>query len=747
MTAIDDAVQQLTRHQGLKRVGTPTANQEYVDIEVDVAVELPGRAREARVSATGVRAVETCVLRFNGAWPISAPRVLLRQDFPLDQPHINPHTPGTLVSPCLFDGSLDELLHRFGLDGIVDQLIDWLHRAAGGTLIDAAQGWEPMRRDSCPSTVVFSAERLIAATNPGSIVVIESQYFTTRTLRGIHATLNPALTANPALLFDQENLKGAEDDFAHGSAAAFVARASRVGDKYRPDAVHDYPSLLAFADAFGIDAKALQSAIDDYFRRSILSPRPHQDARAWSHGLYAIVVLLIERPMALIGAAGRTVEVIPYVIRFDIALQTPLVQAASVQPSSHAHALSPELLARTSGLSLDRISIPLTLIGCGSLGSKIAMHLGRAGLGGVTFVDSEMLAPHNIARHALVPRDGRAVGLQYKADLLKDAFKQLSHGNCRSFRSDAVEMLLDPDLFKAIIPKGPSLIVDATASLKVLAASVVPNELDRIPARLLRTSLYGQGRCGVALLESQGRSCRVDDLTAYLFELCRSNPQLLAQMAGDSTELTRVFVGDNCRSLTAKMSDARLSRAATLIALQLERWVTRLPDDAHVGIGVADFDNIGMTWSCHRLGATTVVSVKEEGGWQVRVLKPVVDAIQRDVERWSPKETGGAVIGRTDYTNRTIAIAGLVEAPPDSIREKTRFILGTDGLMQSLRRAHADSLGYLSFIGTWHSHPAGGPHSGIDRRTLAKIAECGDGMPVVSLIWTPKGYACAVDRW
>lgn len=747
MTAIDDAVEQLARHRGLKRVGRPTAGHGYIDVEVDVAVELPGRARESGKSATGVRAIEPCLLRFGRGWPVSAPIVLLRESFPLDLPHINPHIPGTRVSPCLFDGSMDELLHRFGLDRIIDQLIEWLHRAAGGTLIDSSQGWEPMRRDSCPSTVVFSAERLIATAVAGTITTIESQYFTTAALGGIHSTLNPALTAKPAILFDQHLLKGAEDEFAYGSAAAFIVRAPGVCTKYQPDAVHDFASLLTFAEVFGIDPKALKDAIDDYYRRSVLSSRPDQDARDWSLGMYAIVVFLVERPVALIGAPGRRVEVIPYVIRFDIRREAPVEQHPSVQPSSHAHALSPELLARTSGLSLDRAAVSLVLLGCGSLGSKVAMHLGRAGLGGVTFVDSEMMSPHNVARHALIPREGRNVGLQYKADLMKDAFQQLSHQDCRSFRADAVELLQTPDKFKEIIPNKPTLIVDATASLKVLAASVVPNALDKSNARLLRTSLYGQGRCAVALLESQARTCRVDDLTSQLFELCRSNSELRTQMAGDTTELSRVFVGDNCRSLTARMSDARLSRGATLIGLQLERWLTNLPEGAQVGIGITDADNVGMSWSCQPMAATTVVSIREEGGWQIRVLSPVIEAIQRDVDRWSPSETGGALIGRIDYTSRSIIIAGLVEAPSDSVREPARFVLGTEGLTKSLREAHAESLGYHAFIGTWHSHPTGGPHSRIDRQTLSHIAEYAGGLPVVSLIWTPKGYECAVERW
>jgi hypothetical protein len=68
-------------------------------------------------------------------------------------------------------------------------------------------------------------------------------------------------------------------------------------------------------------------------------------------------------------------------------------------------------------------------------------------------------------------------------------------------------------------------------------------------------------------------------------------------------------------------------------------------------------------------------------------------------------------------------------------------------LVQNLKLAHALSLGHLSFIGTWHSHPRGGGHSGIDRATLKKIAEDAGGRPAVSLVWTPTGLTCEVDRW
>lgn len=250
------------------------------------------------------------------------------------------------------------------------------------------------------------------------------------------------------------------------------------------------------------------------------------------------------------------------------------------------------------------------------------------------------------------------------------------------------------------------------------------------------------------MLEGPGRAVRVDDLCGLLFEHCRSDPRLRAAIAGDSAEPTRIFVGDNCRSLTTPMSDAVVSRSAAPMAIQIERWlVGGVPPFAQICVGVSDTAGLGMSWFTVDVPPVTAIPVAEDGGWEVRVLPSVTHAIDADAHRWGRLETGTALVGRISYECRTITIAGLVDAPPDSIRREDRFVLGTTGLVTALRKAHGDSLGYLMFIGTWHSHPLGGPHSGIDRETLTKIAKDAGGLPMVSLVWTPIGLRCAVDRW
>jgi hypothetical protein len=61
------------------------------------------------------------------------------------------------------------------------------------------------------------------------------------------------------------------------------------------------------------------------------------------------------------------------------------------------------------------------LIGCGSLGSKIAVSLARAGVGAIHLVDDDILMPGNLERHAL---DWRTVG-QHKSAALKARINEI----------------------------------------------------------------------------------------------------------------------------------------------------------------------------------------------------------------------------------------------------------------------------------------------------------------------------------
>ena len=712
---------------------------------MQVAVPLPSRARKKGVSATGVKAIEPLVLVFKPDFPLSAPRPLLRVDFPLTLPHIYVHQPGKYVRPCIYEGSLDELFQQGSLEGVIEQACDWLAKAASGQLLDLTQGWEPMRRDSCAGVFEFDADRaakLLPA--DGQVLYVPSDFFVADAARYLQLKLTQA---SPKLTLFDEALAPKGATVRSGITSTLLVQAPWVDGRpvvfstYKPDTVIDLQTLLAQAEEVGIDGSTLRSVIE-----SALSQSLHASTRNW-HAFHLAVILAVHRPVPLIGAKRRSVEFLPYLLSIDGFSVKPDISACKVGAVYHAHTLSPELLAKTSGIPTDKVTQGVTFLGCGSLGSKIAFHLGRAGFGKCGFVDNEMFSPHNTARHALLPAPGSMH--TEKAFRMVDSFTALGHENAVGDRSDITKLLSTPEGLSALaeLTAGSALVLDTTASLAVARAVNSPSAFAAGGPRFARAMLYGQGRASVVMLEGANRLPRADDLAASLFASCRNNSALREALAGSEQGGTELFVGDNCRSLTMVMPDSVISRNAAQISMQLEQWlVDGFPQEGCLAIGHSQEGKISSAWDTYPIGEPTILAAAGDDGWSIRVAESIVLAIDTQSRHWGSLETGGVLLGHIDAFSKTIVIADLIDAPPDSIREPARFILGTRGLTAACRAGHSDSMGYLGYVGTWHSHPMGGPHSKLDFNTLDLLAGLASGEPRVSLVWTPEGLRCAVNR-
>jgi hypothetical protein len=230
---------------------------------------------------------------------------------------------------------------------------------------------------------------------------------------------------------------------------------------------------------------------------------------------------------------------------------------------------------------------------------------------------------------------------------------------------------------------------------------------------------------------------------AQLFQACRGRDDLRSALGSGSTEASRVFIGDNCASFTMPMSDSTVSRASAMMAMQVERWlVDGIPEHGGLYVGLAQ--SIGMQWDTIEVPPPVVLEPSGLGTWQVRVASHLVTQMRADAQKWAPLETGGALLGHVDDFTKTITLAALVDAPPDSQRSESEFKLGIEGLETNLRSTWVDSIGYLRYVGTWHSHPMGGKHSGTDKNTLRRLAVFAAGAPMLSLVLAPEGLHCAV---
>ena len=115
-------------------------------ITATVSVNLPSKFISAGITDIGVRNKEYVEFVFPESFPLKAPVIYLRDDFPKSFPHINPSL--KRVKPCIYEGDLSELLQQSEwMYGILNQLVDWLEKAASDDLLNYEQAWEPMRND------------------------------------------------------------------------------------------------------------------------------------------------------------------------------------------------------------------------------------------------------------------------------------------------------------------------------------------------------------------------------------------------------------------------------------------------------------------------------------------------------------------------------------------------------------------------------------------------------------------------
>ena len=137
---------------------------------------------------------------------------------------------------------------------------------------------------------------------------------------------------------------------------------------------------------------------------------------------------------------------------------------------------------------------------------------------------------------------------------------------------------------------------------------------------------------------------------------------------------------------------------------------------------------------------------KGKNHWEIRILDQVLHQIEKEAGEYGKIETGGVLIGRISLTRRCVTVSRVIEAPSDSKRSENLFVLGTCGLKMKVREICNKSVGYLNYVGTWHSHPNGGGPSVMDKNSLDRMKKLRFGAPAISLIWTPSGFHSIIDE-
>lgn len=495
--------------------------------------------------------------------------------------------------------------------------------------------------------------------------------------------------------------------------------------RYMPDTVSNFNEMLLRAEEYGCKEalERFKTVFDD--AASDLMP-------SWIFPIY--IGLVVKRPYHLIGMT-TDYEVLIY--RLPAPIPQGIAEGATkVDVVPVLVPVSPTLLRRTSAIANDAMGVKTTFLGCGSLGSKLIMHLARAGFAPELLIDHAYFLPHNAARHTLTPSDLLAVGT--KAEKLSALVKELNPAtNALSFSAAVQKLPLDGRTSFGTVLDPEAIVVNTTGSSPVrhfLTGSA-------FRARTVEACLTDMGRIGVMTLEGSGRNPSTSDLMVLTYEKLRGLDRLRGLQQSASNALQ---VGVGCNSVTLPMSDARISLFAAGIGQSLlNMQVEGLPACGQVSIGAVDGDGMTVQWRHAQVEPTQIIGDDDGNGWTVRILAQAHAKIVEDVGRYPTVESGGIIVGRVSSAGREIFITDVLPAPADSVRSPALFVLGTEGRTAMVGEYEGSGGGVLWCLGTWHSHLEDVGPSAMDQNTATILQDHMDRITVL-LIRRPTGYSVVV---
>lgn len=734
--AVRRAIRTFALHPECTGCALLTLDNEGATAELRLNVEMPLAWRARGESQNGVRREETVTVRFAPDYPWSAPRFTLRDDFDRRLPHIQPGPVDQPPEPCLVYGSLDEYFLEVGLLSLVDQLSLWLERAAKGSLINESQGWEPIVRNRLRGELIMDADFVRNLVDRrGGCAILGAQQLRSSPADGdldvdvsIFGRVFPDrmplnhTQQSPLVLVEQ---LGSHQRKSLGPAIVVWPGRHPDGSlieasEYFPETVATLGDLLDRADELQC-LTPLRTALERLDR--VL------DGHTLDYPVPIPVILCVRRPIALINS-DASIELLPYM--FDLRIEAgraPLLDQRElpVIPVAQLDALSPQLFRTASGAPE---TPAVAILGAGSVGSKVALHLARNGTRVLSVADNAWLRPHNLARHGLAstPHGG-------KATELAKALESLGQST-QAREGDILSALADPAERRRLLPRDAGLVIDTTASLRIRSRLSALERTGNEP-RQAAIALFGEGNGAYLMLDGSADRSTLEDLSiAFYAELVRNDALRETATANDG-ELRHVATGQGCGTLTMRMTDARVS---AMTAIATEQLVSELADPNPAGLliyGVRPPGAIDAHWTRLDLEPPTLVEIEGPDGWQFRLSAHALAAIQTDIAAHPTVETGGILVGRTNERLRTVSVIDVLPAPPDSQRSATGFVLGTEGGQEAIHDYHERSGRTLWDVGTWHSHLADEPPSPRDKATAEELA--GERPPPFALlIVTPE---------
>lgn len=752
--AIQAAIHQLKQKFPSQKIIALNWDSNYIAVPIDVEVILP---TGGTVGDIDIRELEPiCLIVSKGNYPYQPPYVWSnRKDFPKNKlPHLNYGRPGSPASFCLHRGRLDDWYSEHTIEELVDRARGWLRDAAGGRLIPPGDRFEPIRIDESlgfciyePSYIInhiqykwlidnnregfaFLWDKLLNSSVPDPDPIVGRSGYAIK----IEYLLNEELIPDAINLGTKINaLQSTNNELGRRLFGILVwPPGDYTNAEYCTDLPHTLKDLIEWAKHFRLP---LEQALQTYLSKNM-------------HLLVCVpITLVIPRPQILVDRQTN-LELLNFVIiagdgyapkdgSWNLDARVSIMSHRS--PLTHKRAR--EISSEPIGFSLGDI----IFLGCGSLGSKLALHLARSGQVAMTFVDNDTLSPHNLIRNGLLTQ---ALG-KNKAKAIKEEIDGIYYADderkIEAIEDAALNFLLSD---RKDTLAGYSWLIDTTASntiLNMLCEVGLPESI-----RCCRCEIAHQGQLGLQSIEGYQHNPRLDDLRMQIFDWgieddiisdwLRRNQKMRDSIIGSGLE--EIAIGVSCSSETMRLSDEISSMHAASFAIGFRKAAKESKSDGIVQLGYMNVtEDIINVVRKHSIGKTHVMQAHNNPSWQVRLSNNSMNSLKEFYLKSGDYEIGGLLIGIVNLKHKIIYVTRIMTVL-DSTSRPYLFVRGTHNLPEELKLIHDRTGGLIGYVGEWHTHPMGGSElSDQDMHTVNRIRKHLDhsNLPTHVMIVTSDG--------
>lgn len=646
----------------------------------------------------------------------SRPDVLsLRDDFPR-LPHQNLTNSGGARSLCLDTTAWNESKFQWSPSSFLEAIRGWLAKASSGTLHAPGQPREPLMLGPggyliLPANIdLYSSEKLIIEGNLDHKPVV-------MWARDANSDKVPGRGKFRVVCFKTPAREHGIIEYQPQNLRELELLCENCGFDLRQELTKNLKTGVIEGDIIGNE-----------FSFNILLVLHHdvigqENPDVIDHEEWAFMI-------GEVGVVGQALGVVDSLDgNFSLLLDgiSPLddeIKGIEVQPVALFRRLNESRSLAASGIRSPYPSV--SVIGVGSLGSKVLEVLVRQGLSNATLIDDDLFFPHNTARHSLL---GPEVGYK-KASALSGQLARIHDsddiGKCGAFTpiEERFGKVTSDQLNAALA--SVDCVVDFSASVSVSRELAERNEISRCFCAFITP---GADTLFVHL-EDRIRKIRLDWLELITLRAIYENQKLCHSYTRNSAE---IWYGGPCREVSTILPNQNV----TLFSAVCAAFFTK---NHHLTVArcvayCMDADNLALEPIEIQVTEPKVIN---NNGWTVKFDDVLVTSMKKMREAKLPNETGGVILGAFDRERKICYAVIASDSPRDSKAWPSGYIRGVDGLEKFVADAVDRTAKQLQYIGEWHSHPSkcSVTPSGTDCEALQILTEKmgREGLPAIMFI-------------